>query len=58
MGSTRERLEQQRISYENELLQVKREQIESQKRVEELYMAALDAMRSYAGTPTITDDEE
>lgn len=51
MGSTRERLEQQRIAHENELLQVKREAIESQKRVEELYIAALDAMRSYAGTP-------
>jgi hypothetical protein len=51
MGSTRERLEQQRLQHENDLLQVKREAIESQKRVEELYMAALDAMRSYAGTP-------
>lgn len=50
MGSTRERLEQQRIAHENELLQVKRQAIESQKRVEELYMAALDAMRSYAGS--------
>jgi hypothetical protein len=49
MGSTRERLEQQRISHENELMQVKREAIEGQKRVEELYMQALQAMRSYAG---------
>lgn len=51
MGSTRERLEQQRIRHENELLEVKRDQIESQKRVEELYMSALDAMRSYSGAP-------
>lgn len=58
MGSTRERLEQQRIAHENDLLQVKREAIESQKRVEELYMQALDAMRSYAGTPTPEADEE
>ncbi|MFL5667196.1 MAG: hypothetical protein ACJ8BW_38490, partial [Ktedonobacteraceae bacterium] len=59
MGSTRERLEQQRISHENELLQVKREAIEGQKRVEELYMAALDAMRSYAGhAPTEDPDGE
>lgn len=57
MGSTRERLEQQRISYENELLQVKREAIESQKRVEELYMQALDAMRSYAGADSAPDDD-
>lgn len=58
MGSTRERLEQQRIEYENQLLEVKREQIESQKRVEELYMQALDAMRSYAGAHTTTDGDE
>jgi hypothetical protein len=49
LGSTRERLEQQRLEHENQLTQVKIEQIESQKRVEELYMEALTAMRSYAG---------
>lgn len=57
MGSTRERLEQQRISHENDLLQVKREAIEGQKRVEELYMQALDAMRSYAGQATPDDGD-
>jgi hypothetical protein len=49
LGSTRERLEQQRLEHENELTRVKIEAIESQKRVEELYMEALQAMRSYAG---------
>jgi len=49
MGSSREVLERQRIAHENELLAVKRDQIEGQKRVEEMYVAALDAMRSYAG---------
>lgn len=49
LGSTRERLEQQRLEHENELTRVKIEQIESQKRVEELYLEALQAMRSYAG---------
>jgi hypothetical protein len=60
MGSTRERLEQQRIGHENELMQVKREAIEGQKRVEELYMQALSAMRSYAGQPSDgdVDDEQ
>src|SRR4051812_36571066 len=55
MGSTRERLEQQRISHENQLLEVKREAIEGQKRVEELYMQALQAMRSYAGQDPETE---
>ena len=49
LGSTRERLEQQRLEHENELTRVKIEAIESQKRVEELYLEALSAMRSYAG---------
>lgn len=50
MGSTRERLEQQRIEHENELLQVKREAIQSQQRIEELYIDAIKAMKSYAGS--------
>ncbi len=49
LGSTRERLEQERLEHENELTRVKIEALESQKRVEELYMEALSAMRSYAG---------
>lgn len=57
MGSTRERLEQQRIMHENQLLEVKREQIEGQKRVEELYTSALDAMRSYSGAELPPGDE-
>ena len=57
LGSTRERLEQQRLEHENELTRVKIEAIESQKRVEELYMQALQAMRSYAGDlPAPSDD--
>jgi hypothetical protein len=48
-GSMRERLEHQRMENEIELMQVKKEQLEGQKRVEELYVAALEAMRSYSG---------
>ena len=49
LGSTRERLEQQRLLHENELLQAKVEAMNSMRRVEELYAEALSAMRSYAG---------
>lgn len=49
LGSTREKLEQERISHENELLHARVEAMASAKRVEELYAAALSAMRSYAG---------
>jgi hypothetical protein len=48
-GSMRERLEHQRMEHEIELMEVKKEQLEGQKRIEELYMSALDAMRSYSG---------
>ena len=49
LGSSREKLEQERLTKENSLLDVKREAIASAARVEELYKTALDAMRSYAG---------
>lgn len=58
MGSSREKLEQEKLSYENELLQAKREALASQKRVEELYMTALNAMRSYAGQDPLDDPDE
>ena len=48
-GSRRERMEQMRMQHEIELMQVKKEQLEGQKRVEELYVSALEAMRSYSG---------
>lgn len=49
LGSSREKLEQERLGKENELLTAKVEAMASAKRVEELYGAALNAMRSYAG---------
>lgn len=49
LGSTRERLEQERLRKENLLLEVKVESFKSAKKVEELYEEALLAMRSYAG---------
>jgi hypothetical protein len=59
LGSTRERLEQQRLEHENELTRVKIEQIESQQRIEELYVDAIKAMRSYAGDlPTSEELDE
>lgn len=58
LGSSREQLEQQRLEHENELTRVKIEAIESQKRVEELYMEALDAMRSYSGNPSTSEQND
>lgn len=49
LGSTRERLEQERLRRENQLLESKVEMMASAKRVEELYESALNAMRLYSG---------
>lgn len=55
LGSTREVLEQQRLENENLLLKAKVEQIESGKRIEELYLQALNAMREYSGQESEDD---
>ena len=49
LGSTRERLEQQRLEQENELLKAKIEALASNKRIEELYENAIESMRVYGG---------
>lgn len=52
-GSMRERLEQERMRHEIELMEVKRENLEAQTRVEELYVNAIEAMRSYVGAAPV-----
>lgn len=49
LGSTRERLERERLEEENKLLKARTEQLQSMKRVEELYEEAIKAMRNYGG---------
>lgn len=49
LGSTKASLEKEKLKSENELLRAKKESIESAKRVEELYMNALNAMKNYSG---------
>lgn len=51
VGSTRERLEQQRIQHENEMLVAKKEQLEGQKHIEGLFVEAIQAFRGYSGLP-------
>lgn len=50
LGSTRERLEQQRLEAEVKLQLAKIESLESQARMEELYAKAIGAMSLYQGT--------
>lgn len=56
-GSSREKIEEERLEEEVKLLKIKAEAIESQARVEELYKEALAAMRTYQGQPTETFDD-
>lgn len=49
LGSSKERLEREKLEEENKLLRAKTESLQSQKRVEELYAEALSAMRRYNG---------
>lgn len=58
LGSTRELLEQERLTRENELLKARVEQLASTKRIEELYQSALNAMRTYAGQDPMEFDDE
>lgn len=59
LGSTREALEQQRLKHENELLQAKRESMESSQRMEERYTEAINAFRSYQGhSPVVEPDDD
>jgi hypothetical protein len=47
MGSTKGRLEKELLERENELMQAKKEAINTQKRIEELYSEAIAAVGSY-----------
>ena len=58
LGSTRERLEQERLARENHLLGAKADQIASAQRIEELYEAALRSMRSYSGADDVDEYDD
>lgn len=49
LGSSRERLEQEKLSLEQDLLRAKAEAIAGQQRQEELFEKAIIAMRAYKG---------
>lgn len=57
-GSMRERLEQQRMQHEIELMEVKKEQLTQQAKIEELYVGAIEAMRGYSGASPEDGEEE
>lgn len=58
LGSTKEKLEQEMMAQQNQLLKAKTEAIQSAKKVEELYINALNAMRTYSGNRRSEEDED
>lgn len=58
LGSSREKLEQQRLKNEVALLETKREVMESEKRTEALIAEALVAMRQYQGISAEPEEPE
>lgn len=58
LASTREKLEQARLENENLLLSAKIDHMASAKRMEEMYEAALKAMRQYSGNEIEMYDED
>lgn len=58
LGSTKERLEKDILEKKKDLITAKTESIQSAKRVEELYVNALNAMRRYSGDRRGDEDEE
>lgn len=58
LGSTKERLEKEKLERENELLRARTESLQSMKHIEELYTNALKAMQRYSGSGGIDDEIE
>lgn len=61
LGTTRERLEKEKMELELELIKAKTESYKSAKRIEELYANAMNAMKSYSsneGDYEIDEDAE
>lgn len=57
LGSTTAKLEKEALQKQNELLAAKTEQLQSQKRIEELYSNALAAMKKYSGNGGVIDED-
>ena len=57
LGSTKERLEKEKLEEENKLLKARTEALQSAKRVEELYANAIAAMKRYSGNGRRDEDE-
>lgn len=58
LGSTKEKIEQEILREQKKLIEAKTENLQSAKRIEELYIKAIDAMKKYGGQEQDGDDDE
>lgn len=58
LGSSKERLEREKLEEENKLLRAKTEVLQATQHDEEFYKKVLDAMRLYSGNDSDEDGEE
>lgn len=57
LGSTKEKIEKEILEKQKELIEAKTQNLQSAKRIEELYSNALNAMRDYSGADKGDEDE-
>lgn len=58
IGSTASRIEKEILAEQKDLIKAKTEALKSEKRIEELYTNALNAMRRYSGQEDDVEDED
>lgn len=56
LGSSRAELEREKLASENELLRAKAESLQAQQRQDEMFKAAIEAMRRYQGAGGDSDE--
>lgn len=57
LGTTKERLEREKLEEENKLLRAKTEALQADKQMAELYVEAIAAMRRYGGHGDESDED-
>ena len=56
LGSSKEKIEREILEKQKGLIEAKTQNLQSAKRIEELYANALEAMRDYSGQGDLNDD--
>lgn len=58
LGSTKERIEREILEKQKALIEAKTENLQSAKRIEELYTNAINAMKNYSGQNNSSEDDD